>query len=686
MEEIPFLEVTASGVGSIAAEVISGTVATGDNALVDARKVELAPGAIPRPADVSTAVPISNLPRPPARVFLGRETALRQLGGALSERATAVVTQAVYGLGGVGKSELALHHAHAHRDDYPLMWWIIAGHADQVEAGLADLAMRLCPEIGLAGTTRDAAGWALAWLQAHAGWLLVLDNVEDLHDVEPLLAQLSRGHILITTRRDVDWQRLAVPVRLDVLDPGPAAEVITRRTGHATPADQDDAAEVAAELGYLPLALDQAAAFIIQARITPGSYLAQLQRHPLRMYSAAGGGEAQRTIARLWDITIEAVRERDPDAVRLLYVLVHYAPDSIPRVILGGTEPGPEVDEWLGLLASFSMITLTSDTVSIHRLVQAVILSKHAADQRETVPGSWSPRDTALDWLKQAIPVSPDTNVDGWPLLRALVGHAESLTSHYTVGDQPELLGLVHSEIGLFHQSQGDYQRALAMRESALRIIETALGPDHPDTALQLGNLAVTYSALGRLADALPLSERALRITETALGPDHPDTALRLGNLAVTYSALGRLADALPLEQRALRITETALGPDHPSMGIAMGNLASTYRALGRAADALPLAERALRITETALGPDHHCTANRLGNLAVTYSALGRLADALPLEQRALRITETALGPDHPDTALRLRNLAVTYRTLGRGAEAFLLEQRALQIIKAERG
>jgi hypothetical protein len=134
----------------------------------------------------------------------------------------------------------------------------------------------------MAGSNADAAGWALGWLQAHDRWLLVLDNVEDPRDVEPVLAQLSAGHIVLTTRRDVDWQRLAVPIRLDVLDPAPATEIITARTGHSTSQDHQDAAAVAGELGFLPLALDQAAAYMIQTRMRPNQYLTGLRPSPTR--------------------------------------------------------------------------------------------------------------------------------------------------------------------------------------------------------------------------------------------------------------------------------------------------------------------------------------------------------------------------------------------------------------------
>ena len=377
--------------------------AAGQNQTVinDNRRVELAAGAVPHPAAVDLAGPVTGLPRRPVRVFEGRDEALGVLEQALDARGGAVVTQAVYGLGGVGKSELALQYADAHRGDYGLVWWITAAEAGQVEAGLAGLAGRLCPVAAVAGTTGDAAGWATGWLQAHDRWLLILDNVEDPADIEPLLGQLGGGHVIVTSRRDADWGRLADPVQLDVLDPAAAAQILILRTGQHGAADEEAAAQIAAELGFLPLALDQAAAYIVQQRISLAAYLASLRRNPARMHAA--GTDAQRTIARLWDLHITAIRGRSPAAARLLGVLAQYAPDAIPRAMLGDTDAREDTDEALGLLASYSMITLTTDTVSIHRLLQAVILTRpdHAGDDARSL------QDTALDWLDGAIPDAP---------------------------------------------------------------------------------------------------------------------------------------------------------------------------------------------------------------------------------------------------------------------------------------
>jgi tetratricopeptide (TPR) repeat protein len=435
------------------------------------------------------------------------------------------------------------------------------------------------------------------------------------------------------------------------------------------------AVEIAEELGFLPLALDQAAAYITQARMPLARYMELLRQHPARMYAAgAAGGQAQRTIARLWDITLKAISRADLAAAGLLRVLACYAPDGIPRRIIGGCDAGPGEDEALGLLASYSMITLTAETVSMHKLVQAVILA--APDDSTAVP---PPRDTALAWLDDAVPRDQGTNMTAWPYLRALIPHAEAVTGWFLAGEEPAVLARVLNEIALFHRSQGAYQDALRLLVVVLRIAQRTYGDGQPETTSAMSSLALAYCDLGRHAEALPLAERALAVAEAAVGPGHPATAVFLCNLGHTYSALGRHEEALPLDVRALAVTEAALGPDHPDTAVRLNNLAAIYRDLGRHEEALPLKERALAVTEAALGPDHPVTAVYLNNLAVIYHGLGRHEEALPLNQRALAVTEAALGPDHPTVALYVGYLAWTYRELGQHAEVLPLAVQALE-------
>ena len=246
--------------------------------------------------------------------------------------------------------------------------------------------------------------------------------------------------------------------------------------------------------------------------------------------------------------------------------------------------------------------------------------------------------------------------------------------------EHPDTAGNLNDLAELYYY-MGDYSKAEPLFQRALKIREKVLGPEHPDTAKSVNNLAKIYYHLGDYAKAEPLFQRALKIDEKALGPEHPDTALILMGLANLYRNMHDYAKAEPLLQRALKIEERALGPEHPYTASILMGLADLYSSMGDYAKAEPLYLRALKIREKALGPDHPDTAQSLNNLANLYSSMGDYAKAEPLYLRALKIREKALGPDHPDTAQSLNNLAELYRSMGDYAKAAEpLYLRALKI------
>jgi CHAT domain-containing protein/tetratricopeptide (TPR) repeat protein len=270
---------------------------------------------------------------------------------------------------------------------------------------------------------------------------------------------------------------------------------------------------------------------------------------------------------------------------------------------------------------------------------------------------------------------------DAEPLdLRAL-----AITEKALGPDHPDVATSVNN-LAVLYEDQGRYAEAEPLYQRALAITEKALAPDHTDVGIQLSNLAGLYRVQGRYAEAEPLYQRALAIIEKARGPDHPDVATSVNNLAVLYDDQGRYAEAEPLLKRALAITKKALGPDHTDVGSRLSNLADLYRVQGRYAEAEPLYQRALAITENALGTDHPDVGNRLNNLAVLYDAQGRYAEAEQLDLRAIAITEKAHGPEHPNVATSLNNLGRLYDAQGRYDEAEPLYLRALAITETALG
>ncbi|MFI0451708.1 FxSxx-COOH system tetratricopeptide repeat protein [Actinomadura sp. 6N118] len=677
----PTDEIRAWGDRSPAVGTNHGVIITGDGA----QYTTVTPVPFPLPENVRPRARVITLPRPATRVFVGREDALAQLTEALEAPGHAIVAQVVHGMSGAGKSELALQYVHRYQQQYSLVWWTTAESLQHVQTGLAKLARFLAPDGARMATTEEAAGWAAAWLRAHPGWLLVLDNVTDPAHIAGLLGSVANGRVVITSRRDVRWPGVTNTLHLELLDPSAAADLIADITGHTDPASHDSARAIAEELGFLPLALDQAAAYILQTRIGLDDYLRRLRLYPEHCYAAAAHGDkAQSTIIRLWDLTLRSLLAQAPYAVTIARVLAHYAPEEIPRHLVGGQSEDltAQVDDALGALASHSMITLTGQAVTMHRLTQAAVLS-----QTTPLPtNNTIYRDTALSWLNRAMPANPQSNLDGWATWRSLLPHIDALSAHHIPNHETGQLGLVLKEAARFLISQGEYQRAHTMLSTAAAIAESISASTSPDLAIRLGDIAVAYCDLGRPADALPLFERAFAIAESDLPPDDPNLAILLGDLAATHRALGRPSDALPLDRRALAITEGALEPEPRLLAIRLGNLAATYRALGAPVDALPLEHRALVMIEAAFEPNSPEVAIRLGNLGATYCDLGRADKALPLFERALAITESAFGSVHPTLAVNLGNLAVTYCTLGLPRNALLMARRAVAIVEAAHG
>ena len=505
------------------------------------------------------------------------------------------------------------------------------------------------------------------WLGREPGYLLILDNADDPALVQPYLPLEPKGHVLLTSRaHNFDVLHIKKPIVLPVLTPDEAREFLIKRTGREEsldPAEQEAARTIAGELGYLPLALEQAAAYMVEHEEAFAVYLAAYHTLRLKLLDEMGpvAGEYPETVRTTWKRSFDAVAKASPAASALLRLSAFFAPDAIPyELILEGaaacseplasaltSAPGGEhaLNKLLAPLARHSFVRRDPEarTYSIHRLVQAVLLNElPAADRKEIA-------ERAVKALDRTF---PDAEYATWPQCERLVPHALAARGWIESEDLrvPEAARLLNLA-GYYLKARARYAEAEPLYRRALAIREQALGPDHPHTANCLNNLALLYSGQGQYAAAEPLYRRALAIAEQALGSDHPDTATCLNNLALLYDAQGQYAAAEPLYRRALAIREQALGPDHPHTANSLTSLAGLYSGQGQYAAAEPLYRRALAIAEQALGSDHPHTATCLNNLAGLYSGQGQYAAAEPLYRRALAIYEQALGPDHPHTA-----------------------------------
>ncbi|MCO5999688.1 tetratricopeptide repeat protein [Actinoallomurus rhizosphaericola] len=637
------------------------------------------------PAD-RVDVPPGLPPNLPFRIamFVGREQELARLDAALAT-AGGVVVHALHGLGGVGKSTLAAHWAAAHADQHTLTWWITADSQADITQGLADLAQALQPALaavspgGEAVGLQERAGWAVRWLACHTGWLVVLDNVTHPSHIQELVAAATGGRFLITSRLATGWHHVtSARIRLDVLPPDQALRLLRQiATGDRDHADLDGAAELCAELGYLPLAIDQAAAYLYQTHLSPAAYLRLLAARPAVMYDqAAEGADAQRTIARIWRLTLDRLADR-PLAGQLLRVLAWWAPEAIPRSLLEGLADEAELIEALGALAAYNMIILDGDTIAVHRLVQAIARTPDPTDPHRQPTAIHAARDEAtrlLQAAQQADPRDPAT----WPTRRTLLPHIDALIEHAPPDTDTDTTGLLLTYTGLFLNDQGATTRAITYLHRSLITSQRLHGPDHPDTLTSSNALAAAYRAAGNLARAIPLYEQNLTDQERILGPDHPNTLTSRNNLANAYEAAGNLARAIPLYEQNLTDQERILGPDHPNTLIFRNNLAHAYQAVGDLDRAIPLYEQTLTDSERVLGPDHPDTLTSRLNLAGAYQAVGDLDRAIPLYEQTLTDAERVLGPDHPHTLMSRHSLAGAYQAVGDLDRAIPLYEQTL--------
>ena len=442
---------------------------------------------------------------------------------------------------------------------------------------------------------------------------------------------------------------------------------VTRRT-----TEEADARELAAELGDLPLALEQAAAYIAQRGIPISEYRRRLAAQPVPTFAAPPeGADAERTVARVWAVTMNTVAERSSLAAELLRILSVLAPEQLPADVLTATGQNPiTVEDALSVLASYSMITFGNGMVSVHRVVQMI------ARGQDPDPRLRCRTATAL--LRGAAPDEVITNVSGWPRWKMLAPHVEALYALKPSDERSDDMVFLRNGAATFLQGQGQLDRAIAIFEQNIADQIRTVGTDHPITLAARNNLALAYRFVGRSTEAIDLYEPTLVDQIRVLGTDHPDTLRSRINLAGAYQSVGRSADAIALYEPAIEDQVRVLGTNHPDTLRSRNNLAFAYQGAGRSNEAIDLYERNLADRVLIFGTDHPNTLASKNNLAGAYRDARRLHEAIDLYERNLADRVRILGTDHPDTLRSRSNLAGAYQAIGRLTEAADLYERTL--------
>ncbi len=692
--------------------------------------------ADPKPEDLILNG-IIKLPHPPNPNFTGRHEFLSALARSAAQAVSRPKIFALVGNGGMGKTQIALQHAHNPENDFKYVWWL----RSEEPATLLEDYISIARDLSLPGwnlrDTDQTVKNVKIWLEAEreSRWLLVFDNAKKPEDLERYIPVAGSGQVIITSRQSV-WDGLAETLVVKVFQrekmEGESVDFLLKKTGKS---DRKGAADLASELGDLPLALEQAGAYIKESGISFSDYAARLKKlrgqDRKELLSQGKPQNYPDSVATTWEISFQAVRGAIPAAGDLLSLFAFLAPDAIPRSLLEGgaknlpkrlancvRNPG-DLDRCIAVLKKYSLISAADNLISIHRLVQAVVQDRLSREDEKL----WA--ESALKIISDAFSFD-QLNMKTWEICTKLSSHAFYVSEYAQAS--PEEAVILLNNLGIYMGTRGELFSAQSVFEKMLVIDERAFGPDRPRIAKILSNLGTvliaqrniegskrcceralaigekglgldhqTISSIfniygsvlmhqGNLEEAKRSHEMALAIDEKALGKDHPSVALDLNNLGLVLNDQGNHEEAKKCYERALAIDEKALGKDHPRVATIIHNIGLVLNDQGNHEEAKKCYERALAIVEKALGKDNLFVATIANNLGSVLRDQGDMEGAKKCFERALKIGEKALGPEHTNVAIRVSNLGSVLQDQGDLVGAKRCFERALAILEKRLG
>jgi tetratricopeptide (TPR) repeat protein len=627
---------------------------------------------------------VFGVPYPRNPNFTGRERLLDSMHQSLTSDNPSARVQAVYGMGGVGKSQLALEYAYRHRDDYAIIWWVPSDDPATASLHLSKLAARLGMRMSSGGLTPEDVRAALHQeLKGRSDWLIIFDNAPDPDAIAALLPERS-GAVIITSRNP-DWGSLAQSFCLRVLERADSIQFLQKRTGLS---NADGAAgKLAQAVGDLPLALEQAAATVEQARITFADYLGRFENHWAELLrSGRTPGDYPDTVAMTWELAFREVTRDAPVAAALLNLCAFLAPVDIPRSFLtraatalprplSSTVADPlQLDNVIARLHRYSLVDVTEKTLAIHKLVAAVARDRLTQQQHD----NWC--DVALRMVEGTF-VFNENSTEGWGHCAAILPHALTVARHAeTAGISPEVVAKLLNQVGLYLHQIARYREARGVLERALTQHERAFGESNPRRSAIVNNLGRVLRRLGHLEEARAHFEAALVVDQASYGESHAHVAEIVNNYGNCLHIAGEIEQAREQFEWALAVCEMHYGAEHPKVATVINNLGYAHAGLGDADRAVEHLQRALTMAEATYGPNHPTLASIRTNLGLALRLRGEDEQARQQFERAIQIGESALGPNHPDVARGLTYLGLLLHDRGQLPAARQLLERAMGI------
>lgn len=640
------------------------------------RPVQLVDGMTPGPRFPGTVPRIWNVP-PRNPGFTGRSLVLErmrdQLGGGM-----AVVLpqpQTLYGLGGVGKTQVALEYVHRFMADYDLVWWISSEQSDDVIASLAELAVRLGAQGGedMAAASQEAVDLLRRGVPSDR-WLLVFDNADDPETLRRHFPQGGSGHILVTSRNQ-SWSQHGDALPVDVFLREESVEHLQRR---APGLSDEDADQVATAVGDLPLAVEQAAAWIAETATPIDTYLEQLARQAPQVLALNQPAGYPEPVAATWNISIARLKERSPAAVRLLQLCAFFAPEPISANLLYSKEMiealkpyDSSLQEKLVLgrvireIGRFALakVDQVSNSIQVHRLVQAVIKAQLSEEEQREA------RHVVHRILAGARPDDdePIDNPETWPRFATIWPHLGPSDARHC--KEPETRRLLIDRVRYLWK-RGDVRTAWTLGEELRQTWLEMLGERDLQYLYLCFHLSNILRTRGRYVEAKELDEFTLHRQREVLGPEHPHTYMTTSSLAIDLGLLGDYEQAIELATEAHEGFGQIFHDSHPRTLAAANNLALNLRSIGQYARAREIDQDVYDRRTEVLGAKHPYSLSSAMNLARDLREVGRYEDSVGLLSRTYESFKETLGRTYPTTLSAAKSLAVSLRRAGRLEDA----------------
>ena len=629
--------------------------------------------------------------------FTGRETYLKKLQSMLKSSQSPTGKVAIFGLGGVGKTQLAIEYSYRNTANYRTIWWVRSESQETLASDYADLATELDLPAKAKGYTNQSVVIEAVkrWLEHNSSWLLIFDNAQSQEDLINYLPQGGAGHVIITSRNP-HWGNIAELLQVNVFDRAESIDFLCKRT---TQDDTQAADTLAEELGNLPLALEQASAYIERTHITLSKYLELFQSRREELWIVEPPPiDYLQTVATTWSLSMDRVRKDSPVAADLLNLCAFLDPDDISlKLFSEGKMHLPEslaakvtdpfvLDSSIEALMRYSLVDIPKDALetrlSIHRLVQ-VVIQDHLKTSDKKI---WT--EIALRIISDAFPIKGDDpesiDMQKWLDCSRLLPHALATSEHAEILRMaPGLTSNILNQSGSYLREISDLYKAKELHEKALKLAEDYYGQNHPCVAICLENLGRVLRDLGELKVAREHYEKALKIDEDFYdNPKHPHIAICEDGLGRVLFERNELAAAKEHFERALKIDEVIHGPNHFKVAIRLNNIGTVLHGQGDLKAAKEHYEKALKIDEAFYGKDHPYVAIRLNNIGTVLHDQRSLKAAKEHYERAIKIDEAFYGPDNIHITTSLNNLGCVLLDMGDLKGAKVNFERALKILE----